>query len=189
MSKFDHRAIIKPGIKSVSNTSAQITKLCEPGTEAERSYSDVVRVFDIARRESYALYVLLRLMFDNGLRVSEALQINAKDISFNYCIVVKGLKGSSNRVINASEFKDWLKIYRGLNCNPFSQFDRFFIYRYLKKHGVSHVYQGNVKASVTHQARHLVGQSVDSMNNGVDLIAKVLGHKNLSNTKYYVKKK
>lgn len=189
MRKLNMSSVILKGNKSEPNPSAQIIKLCDGGMVAETQmgkYDDVVKKL---KDVNIKLWVLVRILFDNGLRISECLNIKGTDISFNYQVKVFGLKGSSDRLINCSEFKDVLKLYRGSFVLVFNEFNRYYIYRVLKKYGLCHTYSGNVRASVTHQGRHLMGQSVRLIEGGDVSVSQALGHRNENNAKYYVKEK
>jgi len=128
-------------------------------------------------------------MYTNGLRVSEILSITGRDVSRSYNIRIRSKKGSIDRLVNASLFASFLESYIGNNTLVLGQFDRFYIYRELKKLGLSYKFEGNQKSSVTHLGRHLFALENIPLADDNMSVGKMLGHKNENNQKYYVKEK
>lgn len=174
-------------INSISTPSAQIANLCDVGTIAESL--EAIFVTTIAKVRSYdqSLALVIWLMYASGLRISEILKIKGTDISRSYNILVRGSKKSNDRLVNGVLFEEFLKAYIGKSTLVFSQFDRFYIYRELKKLGLCYKFAGNEKSSVTHLGRHVFALQGKEIADESMTVGKMLGHKGMSSEKYYTK--
>lgn len=74
---------------------------------------------------------------------------------------------------------------RRLQKNPFSDLNRFHVYRELKKLGIGIQITGSKKKAVTHAFRHMIGKAIKANGNEIEITRKYLGHKNIKSTKYY----
>jgi site-specific recombinase XerD len=176
-------------IKSVSAPSAHTANLCEVGIVSEQLNLAFVSSWEKEYSSRPSIAFIIWLMYTNGLRISEILSITGRDISRSYNIRIHSKKGSTDRLINASLFASFLKSHIGNNALVLGQFDRFYIYRELKKLGLSYRFEGNQKSSVTHLGRHLFALENIPLADDSMSVGKMLGHKNESNQKYYVKEK
>lgn len=176
-------------IKSVPIPCAQSVNLCEPGTVAESLNIAFTTSWEKEYSERPDIAFVIWLMYAQGLRVSEILSIVGRDISNSFNIRIRSKKGSSDRLINASLFSCYLKSYIGKNTLILGQFDRFYIYRELKKLGLTYRFEGNEKSSVTHLGRHLFALENIPLADDNMSVSKMMGHKNENNQKYYVKEK
>lgn len=173
--------------KSELKPSAQVESLCVVASELvcafyakyaellkSHYYSDIFKCFVV-------------LLIDNSLRVSEVLNIDYRVISSNYSIVVKSSKGSHDRVIQAKLYHNVLHDLRVSRASFSDYFNRWHIYRELKK---LHLYTGvvgNHRMSVTHAARHINAVDLYSINADVEAVQKLLGHKSVKSSLHYVK--
>lgn len=175
--------------KSGLNPSAHTVNQCVPGSIADTLHDSFITSW--AHEMSYrpAIAFIIWLMYAQGLRVSEILSITGKDISKSCNIRIRSKKGSLERLVNASLFESFLKSYIGSNVMVLDQFDRFYIYRELKKLGLTYKFEGNKKSSVTHLGRHLFALENIPIADSDMTVSKMLGHKNENNQKYYVKEK
>ena len=176
-------------IKSVSNPCAHTANLCEGGVVAEQLNLAFVSSWEKEYSSRPAIAFVIWLMYTNGLRISEILSITGRDISRSYNIRIRSKKGSIDRLVNASLFASFLESHIGNNTLVLGQFDRFYIYRELKKLGLSYKFEGNQKSSVTHLGRHLFALENIPLADDNMSVGKMLGHKNENNQKYYVKEK
>lgn len=132
--------------------------------------------------------MLFLFMLQSGCRISEALLIRYVDILALGDVVIKGAKGSHDRIIQASLCSDYL-IWCRANCvDPFFDTNYIHMYRELKRIGVGQQFGTNENLSVTHWFRHakvLIEQS-----QGVDIEAskRALGHKSVKSTEAYAKR-
>lgn len=178
--------MIKSPIKSESKPTAQNIKLCDPGIDQSIDLARISRLNQLYRHEPWHVSLVVHLLADYGLRVSEALSIKATDITSNGQIIIKGSKGSSNRLIVINEFRDRLIDLRHSSFNPIKNIDRFVIYRVLKKWSVEGKSTYGSKNAVCHQFRYDVAKDIQSVTNDLNETAKLIGHKSSSNTAIYV---
>lgn len=125
-------------------------------------------------------------MFEYGCRISEVLSIRPTDITAKGHIIIKGTKKSSNRLIVLPQYCDYLLNIRHTGFNPFSSYDRFIVYRLLKKYNLSQSNQYGSKSAVCHQFRYSFAKDVNGVTNNIGETAKLIGHKNKNNTSLYV---
>ena len=177
------------GIKSATNPCAHTANLCEVGVVPEQLNSVFVSSWEKEYSSRPAIAFVIWLMYAQGLRVSEILSIDGKYISRSYNIRINSKKGSLERIVNASLFSSFLDSFVGRKGLVLQQFDRFYVYRELKKLGLSYRFEGNQKSSVTHLGRHLFALESIPLADANMSVGKMLGHKNENNQKYYVKEK
>lgn len=173
-------------IKSVSKPTAQNIKLCVPGSSKLIDIARQSRLEFLYKSEPWHISLIVHLLADYGLRVSEALSIKATDITSNGQIVIKGSKGSSNRLIVINEYRERLIDLRKSSFNPIKSIDRFVIYRLLKKYNITGQSTYGSKNAVCHQFRYDVAKDIQSVTNDLNETAKLIGHKSSSNTAIYV---
>jgi site-specific recombinase XerD len=175
-------------LNSVINLTAQTTKLCETGNETGTSISSAVINFYKSPEISNQDKALVELLFLSGCRISEILSISHRNITKDGRILVLGSKGSNNKIINPSIFKEYFLNCKKFNYDPFNQRNRFYYYRLFKKKGLILFHQGNEKNSVTHSLRYNLVS--DLQNTGFDsrVIKQFIGHKNIKSTEHYVNK-
>lgn len=132
--------------------------------------------------------LIYKLQSLHGLRISEVLNLKSSDIIGRNKLLIRGLKGSGNRIIVVEfidELKDLSTHYNGLVFNGIS---RYFIYREYKKMGIGIAFNSSKKMAITHAPRH---QYISELSNaGVNIvdIQHNLQHKSVSSTKHYESK-
>ena len=178
--------MLKSSLKSESKPTAQNIKVCEPGTSQSIDLARQSRLNQLYKAEPWHISLIVHLLADYGLRVSEALSIKATDITSNGQIVIKGSKGSSNRLIVINEYRDRLIDLRKSAFNPIKNIDRFVVYRLLKKYNITGQSSYGSKNAVCHQFRYDVAKDIQSVTNDLNETAKLIGHKSSSNTAIYV---
>lgn len=170
---------------SVSGSTAQINKLCGVNPIDFSSVlgheSELRQLGLIDTRVQLVYYVQLV----SGCRISEVLSIQLRDIGSNGFLLIKGLKKSKERLIHLSACSRFLLKCKEIGYNPFSQLDRFYVYRCYKRANIGSVYGTNINSSVTHSARHEFGLGVKELTNSSQKISEHLGHRNYNNGKYY----
>lgn len=178
--------MLKSCIRSESNPTAQNIRLCELGARQLTDTARHSRLNQLYKAEPWHISLVVHLLADYGLRISEALSINATDITSNGQIIIKGSKGSSNRLIVINEYRDRLIDLRKSSFNPIKNIDRFVIYRILKKWNIEGKSTYGSKNAVCHQFRYDVAKDIQSVTNDLNETAKLIGHKSSSNTAIYV---
>lgn len=174
---------------SESIPCAQTNTLCESGSIADELSDRYITCWAKEMSSNPLMALTIWLMYAEGLRISEILKINGKDITRSYNIRIKSSKGSNDRLINAGLHSAFLKNYAGKDVNIYKDYNRFYFYRELRKRGLSYRFEGNKHSSVTHLGRHLFALDNKKIADSEMSVSKMLGHKNELNQKYYVKEK
>ena len=173
--------------KAVSTPSAQSHELCDSrGTSMPQllsSQSAGSGAFAIGNYEKS----IIELMYCSGCRVSEVLRIKASDVSQSGLVKITASKGSANRFVHISYSLDFLLSLKAVNGYIFANYNRFYIYRLFKKLGFTQKFGDNVNSSVTHYFRKSAALEALSMNNDLQDIATLLGHKSAKSAHYYNK--
>jgi len=142
-------------------------------------------------------HLLLRLMLDAGLRVSEACNLRWKDIDLNTGkLTVRQGKGAKDRVLWVGEDDlDLLRTWRERQAKDV-QGERTYIFTTLAGKPVSPRYvqymvkRCKAKAGITkdihpHSLRHSFATDLYRDTGKIRLVQKALGHANLSTTQIY----
>ena len=141
---------------------------------------------------------ILELMYATGLRISEVINLEFKNIDFDDCIVRVMGKGSKERIVPVNSIaldavQDYLDNYRSLLLkkdvnnylflnNHGKQMTRQGVFKMLKQE----VEKKNIKKEVSpHTLRHTFATHL--LENGADLriIQELLGHSDISTTQIY----
>ena len=126
------------------------------------------------------------LMFSAGLRVSDLLSIDYRNVSINLIIEVPQSKGSNTLTVQPIYYRDvWRLIYDN-KLAPFSLYDRFFMYRLFKKYSLQINNGSGRNASVTHAGRKYLANAMYSDKENIESAKKALGHKSANSTRYYI---
>ena len=140
--------------------------------------------------------LLLEILFDTGLRVSEAVNIKIKDIDFkNHSIRVLG-KGSKERIVYFGDYaSNYLEEYLSLREGIKSSDDEYLFWnknhQKLTRRGAEYLINNIAKKALLkqkitpHTLRHTF--ATEMLNNGCDIrsVQELLGHKSLSTTGIY----
>ncbi len=176
-------------INSALKPSAQFTKLCKVGTTELFVLSDVIKAICDNRYISENEKFLLCILFRSGCRVSEVLNINGLDLLPSKKVLIKGLKGSENRILDIYDYIEVYEFYYNTKLYICGTTTRFRLYRILKNMGLHYIYSGNKKASTTHLGRHLFVSSLSNSNLDKKDISRLVGIKREKNLMYYEKQK
>lgn len=166
--------------------SAQYTRPCKAVNKVMSDYE--VNVINLLSSVSQipTLSAYLSLLFTYGLRISELLSCNSKDMVDRDIIRVKGCKGSNDRILRVVDNRDyWNKKYL-VDYQLSYDYNRFFIYRLLKQHGIYEVFGDNKKFSVTHIARHMIMLKYKDKGLNDQQLCEVLGHRSIKSIKWYM---
>jgi len=174
--------------KSVLKPSAQMFQLCEPAKHFESTLtSGLTKIY-----QSLSLPMEIKactyLLDVYGLRITEVLNITNHDIDLHGRIKIKGLKGSSNRIITGGHYEAYFINCKNKNIHPFTIYDRFFYYRLFKKMGIFISFCNYAKRAVTHACRHQFIAEMQQSGSDILDAQKYIGHKSVKSTEHYVKK-
>ena len=175
-------------INTVSKPSAQNTTLCAQVNDQMTAIEAKVSAIMTSSFCSSLDKVLIDLLYTNGLRISEVLQLKSSDIDARGNVFVKGLKGSNDRLCQCTYMKSELLYLRSTNSHLFSYTNRFYYYRLFKKLGLYIVYDSNENKAVTHSLRHSYIYSLQNITNNIESTAQIVGHKNSKSTTHYYSK-
>lgn len=159
------------------------------------SYTDYIKIRDLA---------IFSLLFDAGMRVSEAAGLNVADVDFEEdSVFIRAAKRQKQRYVVIAKkargnLKLWLKVRKGLPVGELGKDDKeaLFLYRYGNHWGRLTVYQveGNLQRLckaldlpriTPHQLRH--AHASHTLNNGgnIERLRQQLGHSNIAMTARY----
>lgn len=173
--------------KTVKTPLAVSTKYSEPGDHLEKVSSAIQSGISKLKEVDKRVYYIACLLYENGLRISEVLGIKSYHIGINGMIIIKGLKGSNDRLIHGGTNVAYYEKCRVQNISPFEGLDYYYVYRTFKKVGISASIKGNDRKVVTHSLRHLHIAELKKMGTDNEVIATHIGHKNSDNTANYGK--
>jgi integrase len=181
--------VVSHDTKPIPKPSAQIKTLCDDGQEQDATTKRLLELVTKMKPYSNQLYYIAVLMIEGSLRVSEALAIEPRHITASGKVLVKSLKKGEERLISAGDAKEFLLKCRNVNRIPFEGCSRFWVYREFKKFGIQFQSSTSSKASVTHAIRHIITASNRTVTNSNQVLAKELGHRNLTTNQRYGKSK
>ncbi len=143
---------------------------------------------------------ILELFYATGIRVSECVAIQLKDIDFDQRVILVTGKGSKQRYVPFGHHaKEAIEVYLQEARTPImakyaQQHDYLFINHYghpLTSRGIAYILDGIIKqSSLTtkihpHMLRHTF--ATEMLNNGADMrtVQELLGHSSLATTQIY----
>lgn len=179
---------IKQPIKAELTPCAQFNTQCVVSSVSDSLDTEILTKIEAIKREGSIIYGLTLLLYLNGLRISEALNLKYTDVISRNKAIVRGLKGSEDRIIDISCLSFISDLRYDRNGYLFVDIDRFQVYRLFKKYGIIFRSKGNSRASVTHAFRHLYVRNMRLNSIDESLIQQEIGHKSIKNTNRYGKK-
>ena len=162
--------------------------------------NEIDKLLDIDIKDAFSSRnkSILELMYSSGLRISELINLEFKNIDLNECIIRIIGKGSKERIVPINDIAiHYLKLY-------VKDYRKFLVkneqnnYLYLNNHGKKMTRQGvykmikklviekGIKKEVSpHTIRHSIATHM--LENGADLriIQEFLGHSDISTTQIY----
>lgn len=166
--------------------SAHYARLCNEGTSPEALYLSNVGHLLSSLATNKSLLAHVSLLFENGLRVSEMLSANCRDmVSIDY-MRIRGCKGSKDRLVRLISNNDYWSRKIGIDYQLGYDYNRFYIYRLFKMYGIYSGFGENTYNSVTHMARHMLLLKFKDKGLSDQELLDVLGHRSLNSLKYYM---
>jgi len=128
--------VSQQGVKPAPNSAAQSLALCD--LENKNFIAGMRQNIEdfLKNSNDRVLVFMLGLMYCYGLRVSEVLALDSSCMLGNYQLLVRGSKGSENRIVTVFYAKE---VYDSLLLNTYPLgyvYSRFWLYRELKKYGL-----------------------------------------------------
>lgn len=172
-------------IEAVSKLPAQYASLCQLTTKHESLLNVVVSAIMNEKGLRVNECMMLDLMLSGGLRVSELLQDNCIKVNRLGQVYIRGLKGSSDKLVTPIYYKSFWQKYKPSQTSPFMHISRFSFYKWCRSIGIVLKHKGKENNSVTHAMRHLHVYLMELMDIPEKDLSLILGHKSLRNLKYY----
>lgn len=172
-------------IKAVSTPKAQYATLCRPGILDERLLNSVLFNVGPDSPAPYLLRVLIDLQVSGGLRISECLNQRELKVTLLGQVLIRGSKGSQDKLVTPIFFPDYWRSRAGIQLNPFINLTRFSVYKLYKKYGIQMLTNGDSNNLVTHSLRHLSVHLNQMLDLSDSELSRILGHKSLTAIKFY----
>lgn len=140
-------------------------------------------------RQPREVQAITELLILYGLRISDALGIEPRDIMRDGSIRVVQSKGSAPLFCHSVNFRQFWAEFAQISGFQGFVYNRFYFYRLFKKIGLYGLFGSNNNNAVTHYPRHIRALSVSR--DGADLtnITHALGHNSTRSASYYAAKK
>lgn len=174
----------KSPVKSESTPLTHFSTMLHPGTDVIQIQRSIEAAMVKAKAEDVEFFYLMAFMYENALRVTEALSVRPYDITINGFVKIKALKHSNNRICHPGLAKEYLINCKKQGIYPFSYYTRFSVYRYMKRYGFPSLKKNGKYSAVTHIFRHLKAAELRSSFGSSD-VTLFLGHKSPKNQQYY----
>lgn len=171
------KSVLKPS--ALTNTLHRVSK--DPGERSET----LLHSISMIRNQDEILWAICILLSSGVMRVNEVLRIRVYDISVSGHIKIKGSKGSNDKVIHCGETSEYMARCKNKGVDPFQGITRHYVYRELKKRGVSYQSKLSSKNSVTHSFRHAAIESMRKVGIQDEEIKNISGHKRTENVGRY----
>ncbi|OUJ19330.1 XerD/XerC family integrase [Methanonatronarchaeum thermophilum] len=147
--------------------------------------NEIKKLLEKANQENQRDYLILKIMWETGLRLSELATLKVEDIDFkDNTITVREGKGGKDRVVPlTNETSNLLRMF----TNNLKKQDQVFKIgkRQIQNIVSKYAEKTNIKTH-PHKFRHSF--AVHSLKQGMDLrtLQKILGHSSLSTTQIYL---
>ena len=175
----------KTCVNSGLRSTAQDNILCGVRNTAIVDDNYLLRQIAKLKAQGGYLFEVATILYHSGCRVSEVLNLHTADVLQDNSLVIRGLKGSNDRIIKVPGIDKFLNRMRLKDMFLFEGYNRYFIYREFKKVGLSKNFGNHQNNSVTHLFRHQKIRTLRKQGLSNDLISKYIGHKNEKNTENY----
>lgn len=183
------KSIMEAGIKSVQIAPAHNAKLCSVLEDLHPVVRKALYLSSAYSPWPIPLRVLLDMQLKLGLRISEVLRIRGVDLFSMDKVRIRASKRGRDRLVNYIDSYGYLKLCRSTGMIPFSDYDRFFIYRLYRKEGLMLFHEKDKKYSVTHAFRHLLVQELTKGIEDSSLMGDFIGHRFPDSIKSYLPRK
>lgn len=174
--------------KSVSGAFAPIGTLCDEKKNCESEIFEILRIIETIKTQYVIEYYCIMFLMETGCRISEALKITANDIDNLGRVRINATKKSRNRIVVSPTCTKFLLQQKKVGGDVFARFNRFHIYRIIKKYGLGAYFGENKRQSITHYFRHINASIGAEIARDINEVAQLLGHKDTKSTQFYLKR-
>lgn len=174
--------------KSALESGAQIINVYGDQRARDQACKAILCVIAGSSGTPQVVSAVAELLWLNGARITEVLNIKGSDISSQGNIKIKGLKSSNDRILRTSEHRNFWLGMRNFTNNLGSVYSRFYFYREFKKRGISLNFHGYKNQAVTHAPRHLLIADLQTIDIELTTTKQTIGHKSIKSTEHYGKK-
>lgn len=184
-----HR-LLKKNIKgnrtrSVSNPNEKVSGQYNPGPIKESTQEAMLTRIEARAVDGDIVDKAAYLMYYNGMRVRELLNIDCREIGKDGTFKIKALKGSINRIGYPGMIFTWLSGQAGKPRYLIDHFNYRTLYYQFQKRGLMLNIPGNEHTAVTHAMRHLQALKLQREGYDKEAIQHKLGHRSGRSTDYY----
>lgn len=128
----------------------------------------------------------INLQFISGLRISDLIKIERRNIDLNLNLHINQSKGSNPKIISLLFSPIFWRDYKiGLHT-PIYVYSYSFFYHLYKRFGLVVSNAPGRSNSVTHFARKSLAQNTFNATESVDSVAAALGHRSTNSSLYYL---
>lgn len=179
-------SLLQSRTNSVPSQSAHNDVLCGRVDVLDRAVSGLTLHIDAIRSLDFECFLLARMLFLYGCRVSELLQVTGNDVDRRGMVLVKGKKGSDTRKVIDTENVGWWLSKRFCMSNKVFTFNRFYVYRMFIRVGICDQLNRDVYRAVTHLPRFVFVAESQEQTGDIEQTAEIVGHKSSSSSQVYV---
>lgn len=174
---------------SAMTPPAQTSGRCDNGTDVETLTERVRNIVEGKTDAPKIVAAVLEILFINGCRISEAIDITGAHITKDGKILSATKKGSNQRILVSVIWSRYWQSLQGMKERISDIYDRYWFYRQLKKYGVYMDAPNSTKKAVTHSLRHLYIKNTKNINISNETISREVGHKSKKSITYYEQKR
>lgn len=183
-----------PSVKPVRDRSvikplAPNANLCSQGSSLNDDLKTLYTLLNKIKIEEPVIYYICEIMLAGSCRISEVLDIRYNDFKSTNQLLIRGKKGSSNRIISVSESRQYLRTCKEVQKDPFNDYNRFYVYRRLKYYGIGGQFEGKNKMAITHYFRQLSLRILENEEVTKEDRMRQSGHKSKNSLTYYERNK
>jgi Phage integrase family len=171
--------------KSESTPNAQIVTQCSAGYRSGTIENESSSQYERIKRENTRLFYLIEFMNASACRITEALSIKPTNCTSSGHVLINCLKGGKQRIVSSGMATEFIKSCASRKISPWSDWNRFFVYREMKKFGIGIKLNGRVRKSITHSIRHNVAKSIKRSGMSIEVSKQALGHQSINSTAHY----
>lgn len=132
-----------------------------------------------------AMRAVITLLWQSGGRVSDILNVTEKDITEQGFISIHQSKGSNYITLQPIYYRNYWLSLKGSTLPPGKVYNRFHVYRLLKKYNITYRRKGRVNNAVTHAFRHNLAKELQHIDSTKKRAQDGLGHRSKRSTDSY----